>query len=332
MENIIKYVILVLFIAAVGALLFMAGYSRSRTLALYDRTGQAARTGQSAPQVPSDVREGSNPAAPAAQAPVLSPGDKQADGAAKKKALQYAKEHPEAAEKQIAEMKKYLTLPYGLSPEAAREHMLLLAAAGEEEKKPGARKKEAETITMGVYPQREGVPEDPIEWRIIDRLDGNTVFVVSKYVLEYKPYDDNREKTSLAYFWYRSTLKEWLDGNFYNSAFSEEEKTRILTSNIIQQSGANVKGRVFVLHTEEAKRFFRDDRDRVCLPTERAKAQKPRDPGIGDSGLWWARSSDATPVGSGLGAVTGNGAVIDSMGYAGLYYLGVRPAMWVRLR
>ena len=326
MENIIKYVILVLFIAAVGALIFMAGYSRSKTLALSDRTGQSAGTLQSDYEAPPEVKSGSRKAEALAGNTAPSSPDKKEAAEAREKAGQYAKEHPEAAEKEISEMSAYLTLPAGLSPENRRDHMLLLAAKKQEAKKSGTRAG-AETVTMGLYPQREGTPEEPIEWRIIDRLDSKTVFVVSANVLEYKAYDDEHKNETLSYFWYKSTLKKWLNVNFYNSAFSDEEKQRILTSDIILQSGATVKDRVFILHTEEAKLFFRDDRDRICLPTPRAKAQKPHYPGMGDADMWWARSNN-----NGLGTVTAQGQVIDMVGPAGLYPLGVRPAMWIRLR
>lgn len=65
-----------------------------------------------------------------------------------------------------------------------------------------------------------------ISWFIIAEDDDST-FLLSEYVLDNMPY--NAEKSAVA--WENSTLFNFLNNDFYNSAFTEEEKEMILPVN-----------------------------------------------------------------------------------------------------
>lgn len=62
----------------------------------------------------------------------------------------------------------------------------------------------------------------PIEWLVLDEED-DSYLLLSKKVLE---------KRSLGQFWYESNLRQWLNNDFYDLAFSDEEKNNIVTSEV----------------------------------------------------------------------------------------------------
>ncbi|MBQ5539651.1 MAG: hypothetical protein IIU03_05350, partial [Bacteroidales bacterium] len=76
-------------------------------------------------------------------------------------------------------------------------------------------------ITMGHYEQDGDLSNgaEAIEWQVLAVEDGRTL-VISRYGLDAKPY--NEEDSSVT--WETSTLRAWLNGEFYNSAFSSAEK------------------------------------------------------------------------------------------------------------
>lgn len=71
---------------------------------------------------------------------------------------------------------------------------------------------------------KENGPE-PIEW-IVLRDTGEEVILLSKYVLAHKTFDNTEEM----FIWEDSTLCSWLNKEFYNEAFNEDEK-RLMRKN-----------------------------------------------------------------------------------------------------
>ena len=93
--------------------------------------------------------------------------------------------------------------------------------------------KDATTISFGKYRQ-DGIYEDindvtDINWIVIDRdKKKNEATLMSEKILEFLPY-----QTFYMYYynknnWYSSTLRKWLNEAFYNAAFDEEEKSKIV--------------------------------------------------------------------------------------------------------
>lgn len=70
-------------------------------------------------------------------------------------------------------------------------------------------------ITFGHYEQDsvEADGTEPVEWVILD-VAGNNALLLSRYVLDVQPYGD---KTFI-------TLDKWLNNDFYDAIFTEEEK------------------------------------------------------------------------------------------------------------
>ena len=84
--------------------------------------------------------------------------------------------------------------------------------------------KHGDVFFFGKYEQdgnKDNGPE-PIEW-IVLRDTGNEVILLSKYVLAHKAFDTSGEM----FIWEDSTLCQWLNNEFYNEAFSNDEKRRM---------------------------------------------------------------------------------------------------------
>ena len=201
-------------------------------------------------------------------------------------------------------------------------------------------------ITFGTYPQtKAGNDATPIEWLVLAR-DGDKALLISRYGLDAQPY--NKDYTSVT--WETCTLRTWLNGTFYNNAFSSAEQAAILTTNVDNSKnqcysgwstngGKNTQDKVFLLSYAEANKYFgvtynnsSNTKSRVA-PTAYAIAQgtgknssyKTAD-GI-DAGWWRLRSPGVSQYDAAY--VSTDGSL-----YANRVNVGsgsVRPALWVNL-
>lgn len=135
-----------------------------------------------------------------------------------------------------------------------------------------------DTVIFGTYPQTaEGDDETPIEWIVLD-VQENEALLISKYALDCKPYHNEKYK---AVTWETCTLREWLNDEFFNKAFSEENRQSVINSKVTTDKnpsygtkpGKDTEDNVFLLSIAEANRYFRRDKTRICYPTAYAKKQ-----------------------------------------------------------
>lgn len=200
-------------------------------------------------------------------------------------------------------------------------------------------------IVFGHYPQtKEGKDNTPIEWMILDH-NGQRALVVSKYGLDAQPYNITGDAAT----WETCTLRTWLNGTFYNKAFSSAEQTAILTTNVDNSkkqcyggwdtSGGNdTQDKVFLLSYAEANKYFgvtydnsNNMKSRVT-PTAYAIAQgayiDSDDKADDDNDIgWWLRSP---------GTYQECAAHVNADGFHFNYNVAndsgsVRPALWVNL-
>ena len=149
-----------------------------------------------------------------------------------------------------------------------------------------------ETIEFGNYPQEEDGTEKPIEW-IVMKKEGNQVLLLSKYVLDAKSYNEGWGDVT----WEISDIRQWLNNEFYTTAFNKAEKAKIQTSLIKNEdnseygtSGGNdTEDKVFLLSEKEAETLFSNDEEKIAKATEYAEKS-----GVyvneEKSVLWWLRS------------------------------------------
>ena len=120
--------------------------------------------------------------------------------------------------------------------------------------------KKGDVITFGKYEQDKDTSNgaEPIEWEVLDS-DADEILVISKYILDVIPYDTEKNDTT----WETCTLRNWLNNEFYNTAFSSSEQDKIKISelnnadNHFKIKGANdTKDRIFLLNIDEIFNLF----------------------------------------------------------------------------
>ena len=192
--------------------------------------------------------------------------------------------------------------------------------------------KVGETIEFGNYPQEEDGTEKPIEW-IVMKNEGNQVLLLSKYVLDVKPYNEE----SKAVTWETSDIRKWLNNEFYTTAFNKAEKAKIRTSLIKNEDnsmygtsgGIDTEDKVFLLSEKEAETLFSNDDERIAKAT--GYAEKSGVYVNEEKAAWWWLRSPGDDSGSAAkvdndGWVNRNGYDVDSRND------GVRPALHLNLQ
>ena len=121
----------------------------------------------------------------------------------------------------------------------------------------------------------DGIKED-IEWDILGYSeDGQYAYAISRYILFDKQFNEKRSKV----YYKKSTLCKYLNGEFYENAFSESEKELIGDS-----LSGDEKFKVTVLNTVELRQFY--DYDLETTAKERIGTYID-----GRVGMWWTATS-----------------------------------------
>lgn len=125
--------------------------------------------------------------------------------------------------------------------------------ANASEAKPG------DIIVFGSYEQDNDTSNgaESIEWIVLDNTDGK-LLVISKNILNYMRY------SATTTVWEYSDLRTWLNGEFYDLAFSDDEKDSIALSVVENpgnpyfgtSAGSGTNDNVFCLSYEEAYTYF----------------------------------------------------------------------------
>ncbi len=133
---------------------------------------------------------------------------------------------------------------------------------------------------------------EPIKWRVLEEK-GKEAFVACDKLIDSQDYNhtDNNNYAN-------SSIRKWLNNEFYNTAFSEAEKAKIQQSvvdNSLASTGdssnkyvcANTNDKIFLLSYKEAftAAYFKDNQARIKTPTDYALCQ-----GAYSGGWWWLRS------------------------------------------
>ncbi len=197
-----------------------------------------------------------------------------------------------------------------------------------------------------------------IEWLVLDVKDGKAL-LLSKYIMESMPYHEREEEVS----WADCTLREWLNGTFYETAFSEEEQARIATTlleNIWNPWNTSAEyeyteDKVFLPSIEDmlcgeydytvtypettAYRFdgyFRTDRERMARCTKALTEKTEYSTGL-STARYWLRTSSQLVTKVSKYEFYHDVATIYPDGSFGIGDTlvndngGVRPAIWVEL-
>lgn len=197
--------------------------------------------------------------------------------------------------------------------------------------------KAGDTVAFGKYEQDADLSNgrENIEWRVLDVKDGK-LLITSKYLLDAVPFNDHGAVCT----WESSSIRTWLNNDFYNEAFDQTEKSSIVKGTVTMDKNLNydtdpgnsTEDSVFLLSLDEALAYFTNNIDRRCDPTAyAAKRGALQMPGALEEGLyssyWWLRTpgwDEGEKV-----AVTSRGDIQTDGAVSHAFYFCARPAMWV---
>ena len=190
-------------------------------------------------------------------------------------------------------------------------------------------------IKFGNYPQGADGKKAPIEWLVLDVSD-NEALIISRYGLDCKQY--HSEYVDMT--WENCDLRKWLNNDFLEVAFSDDERKKIKVSNLKNddnddpefdtRGGNNTKDLVFCLSIAEAEKYLRNHKNRKCEPTAYSLEQGVSvDFDDKSHCYWWLRSP---------GCKQDYAAIVDGQdtlefGSSSVSYDGcaVRPTLWIVL-
>ena len=201
-------------------------------------------------------------------------------------------------------------------------------------------------VIFGRYEQDNnlGNGSEPIEWIVLD-TEGSKALLLSKFGLDATRYNQDDADVT----WETCTLRTWLNGEFAGNAFSREEQSAIMITEVDNSSGQgsaewttpggnNTQDRIFLLSCSEADRYLgvprrgESKKSRVS-PTAYAIARGTFANEVGFkteegalSGVWWLRSPGRNPQCAAY--VYEDGSLGDCLvGLGG--ELCARPALWL---
>lgn len=192
-------------------------------------------------------------------------------------------------------------------------------------------------VTFGTYPQTaEGNDDTPIEWIVLDK-NGDEYLLISKLALDCVQYNLDW----IAVSWETCSLRNWLNYDFYNRAFSAVDKQNIVSSRVTVDKNPNfgtkygndTTDNVFLLSISEVKKYFKDDNSRICAATDytvKHGAYTNIDTETGRACCWWwlrtpgDRDNRVAGVRYG-GSINYIGNEAISSNYC------IRPCVWVRI-
>ena len=204
-------------------------------------------------------------------------------------------------------------------------------------------------VTFGSYEQDNNTAngQEPIEWLVLDYdAANNRALLLSRYGLDEQPY--NKELTSIT--WEECTLRTWLNGTFLDKAFTAQEQTVILLTNVDNSSsqgyskwilsrGNNTQDKIFLLSYAEANKYLGVTYDNIsnmkarvsptCYASEQGvrtySSNKTAD-GIA-AGWWCLRSPGINQTCTAIVIYDGSLYYYDVSHDSGC----VRPALWINL-
>lgn len=152
-----------------------------------------------------------------------------------------------------------------------------------------------------------------MRWKVLGKQDCRIQVITTDIVCK-KPYHQNEKDIT----WSECTLRKWLNSDFIDGYFTQEERDRIVPWELNNDDnpeyktpgGVHTTDKVFLLSIDEAKSLFADDQERSL-------------------DFWWLRSSGVCPTNAAtvtrVGTVHTHGHGITSTS------IGVRPALWLDL-
>ena len=202
-----------------------------------------------------------------------------------------------------------------------------------------------DAVKFGSYPQNDvsGKTKEPIDWLVLD-MQNDRALLLSKYIIDCKKMVSQYEKGSDQNFWGTSELRNWLNNYFLGFAFNEEERKKIMLSDIdtfkdLQSYGVPInikdghsKDKIFLLSVDEVDSYFAFPYSDNIV---KKYATKPTQYAItnGMKGEFWLRDSGSRGCYDNYIFITSNiiGRSFGQEHRGDEGNIGVRPVMWVKI-
>ena len=171
-------------------------------------------------------------------------------------------------------------------------------------------------IKFGNYSQTSNAQNQSIEWQVLS-IENNKMLVISRYGLETRCFDSSSNN------WKNSEIRQWLNNEFYNKVFTDQEKKSI---NFFNLSDVGTSDNVFLLSRDEAERYFANDEARKCKATDYVLKKNNWSDGYW---CWWLRSPNPNGSRSVYYVDVGGGIICSNR--VNISGGVVRPALWINL-
>ena len=187
-------------------------------------------------------------------------------------------------------------------------------------------------IKFGSYEQDGNFAngQEEIEWVVLAK-DSNKMLVMTNDCIEQKKYNE----TYVATTWDTSDLRKWLNNEFIQTAFSDEQKDYLLTTTVKAEKnpvhhthgGYDTEDKVFILSASEYEKYCTYDEAKLGQINPYVVSKGAYENLSLHTGHWWLRTPGiamgrAAYVTS-SGTLTYYGEIIESVIYC------VRPVMWI---
>lgn len=178
--------------------------------------------------------------------------------------------------------------------------------------------RKGEAFKFGSYCQNDLTTKTPIEWLVLKKSDSK-ILLISRFVLDFKQYHHESGRIS----WEKCDLRKWLNGEFFQSAFSEEERKAIELTELETDEKKYTKDRIFCLSMKEVSNLFDGSVDERCMPVSNVREKLKS-----STSNWWLRSPEKGLYGGyGFASCAPSETFFRSTVVTAL--IPVRPALWV---
>ncbi len=201
-----------------------------------------------------------------------------------------------------------------------------------------------QSVTFGRYEQDGNISngKEAIVWTVLDSDSNGNYLLISKYALDWQRYNEQ----NVVCTWEDSTLRIWLNSEFYFDAFNSSERAAIVSKNVYNSSnsvygtrgGSATNDDVFLLSIDEVLKYFsvsKNTSEKYYWRGESRLVKNPTEYAINHGAemtngavYWWLRSPGETA--DHAARINANGNVIVS-GNRVHAKNGVVPVIWVKL-
>lgn len=196
----------------------------------------------------------------------------------------------------------------------------------------GRKLSEGETVTFGNWPQGSSGEIMPIEWIVLSATR-HSAWMVTKHIIDcsrfswsFAAYSANRNVR-----WRESEIRDWLNGTFFNKAFSPEEQ-ELMASQVLHCGmygnrrtcdwNDRTEDKVALLRCEDVSYTLTRLGIADCTPTAYAASRGAAE----ETRVWWLREQGYPAYRT---AIVSNG-VLSQHGADSVREYGIRPAIDIR--